>query len=235
MEYSHVRQQTPRFPGSTPHPPVYPQRAIPRPAQSSPTNRRIPQREIERRIDALQAWEARKLLKIEQLRVALETQELQKAPFKPTVSAKSIEIVKALDARRAESTEGRGERIVGTTYCGSPCSARRKQRSESALKAASPRAKATVRQRFSPLKGSDAPTETPHLSSAETDSQADSSKTTAKAESVGDWNAAERKATVTYRALSPVVREVRFAAGLDLAGFYQRATPVGRDRPPLPT
>lgn len=54
----------------------------------------VSERKIVERIERMQAWEARRLLHREELRVQQETRELEAAPFMPQVSSGSIRILK---------------------------------------------------------------------------------------------------------------------------------------------
>lgn len=125
---SHLRRYTPQFQDDGPTPsfrgekravrqeegviapplPLYPnshsQRCL-RQSFSQSNSRFLTPSQADRNVETLLAWDARKQLRIQQLRTEVEAAELESATFHPAISQRTVEILMEKDQREAADTE----------------------------------------------------------------------------------------------------------------------------------
>ena len=166
-------------------------------------------RKVGERIEGLQAWEARRLLHREELRVQVETRQLQQAPFLPVVSLGTIRILKQQETRLNLLSESNTRGYVSAMRA---AHSERKPISRTQTTASCPNSRATspdISQIPKPHCLLKRPPKVPITTP------------TVKTEATK-----ERMDLLAGKVLSPVYRMVSFQAGCDLEGWAKRAEGV---------
>lgn len=162
-------------------------------------------RKVVERIEGLQAWEARRLLHREELRVQAETRQLQQAPFLPVVSLGTIRILKQQETRLNLLSENNTRNYVSAMRA---VQADRKPISRTQTTASCPNSRAA----------------SPEIPSSKPQSVLKRPPKIPIARLTAYMK--ETMGLLGGKALSPVHQMVSFQAGCDLEGWAKRAEGV---------
>lgn len=206
----HVRTYTPNWNGKAYPRPQYANSHSMRCLQQAQleATKAVSEQKVVERIERMQAWETRRLLHREELRVQQETRELQEAPFMPKVSSGTIRILKQQESRSNRLQQNVANACFPVSTAKVPISRTQTTASCPNSRATSPElSQLSISKLNSLLKR---PPKAPKCKQL-------------RAKSGSNTSAKEGIEQVLGKALSPVHRMVSYSAGCDFEALAKRA------------